>query len=135
VNLCVEKFRVKNHEKNKLKNMNEIQLCLAALQAAEAQLNTDLAASPVNYATVLADITAVQTAATNLATAVAAAQPPIPVPLNIAAAYTALIAAEDQLETDMSAPSFNLATVQNDCVAVQSALTAFASALASPSNP
>lgn len=57
------------------------------------------------------------------------------VPNNVSAAYAALTTALTQLNTDISASTFVLATVQNDTVTVQSALTALAAALASPSNP
>jgi hypothetical protein len=46
-----------------------------------------------------------------------------------------LQSASATLATDIAATPFVLATVQNDAVNLQSAVTALAAALASPSNP
>lgn len=56
-------------------------------------------------------------------------------PQNVQAAYATLLSASATLATDISASPFVLATVQSDAVALQSAVTALAAALASPSNP
>jgi hypothetical protein len=56
-------------------------------------------------------------------------------PQNVQAAYASLQSASATLATDIAATPFVLATVQNDAVNLQSAVTALAAALASPSNP
>lgn len=56
-------------------------------------------------------------------------------PQNVQDAYAALQSAQATLATDIAASPFVLATVQNDAVALQTAVTALAAALASPSNP